>query len=243
MFVCRSATTPTYLSVRRHAPLSTCVSGPTSCPSSSTVMVSFTHTVRPRKSESFHTETFTGSCNLGKSNNRRSVRACANTVWIGLDLHSQWLCKHCENFPFFFSLTNLPPCGHKLIRVSQMAIIPIIDYRSCQIQVLLLSLTFFGVFFWCNLVFLSTSSSDYFKCCCLPSLRTTYSSRFFTGKVSTNRTLNTRIHKVLPWHVLTAEPQIHTSFCLPHFTFPLNVSKVSSVMSPRLWWQRLKRLR
>lgn len=29
----------------------------------------------------------------------------------------------------------------------------------------------------------STSSSDYFKCCCLPSLQITFSSPFFTGKV------------------------------------------------------------
>lgn len=52
-------------------------------------------------------------------------------------------------------------------------------------QICLLFLTFNG-----NCV-----SSDYFKCCCLPSLQITSSSLFFTEKVSKYLALNSDVHK------------------------------------------------
>lgn len=187
--VCRCVTTPTCLSARRHALLSTCPSSPTSCPSSSTVTASSTDTTRPKTSKCFHTIELTDTL------------------------------KDKEH-PIQTSFS-----GHLLIWEQQRAIISIIAISRIALGRILLLLAL-------SEVTLSTAfSSDYSKCCCLPSLQTTSSSRSFTGKVSTCEATYTKplmepevclLIRVDLFH-LTFIPQIRPSASLPPTHFILFV--------------------
>lgn len=58
-----------------------------------------------------------------------------------------------------------------------------------------------------------TSSTDYFKCCCLHSLQITSSSLFSTEKVSKYLALNSYIHKAFIYSCWTIWWRLNVKFC------------------------------